>query len=159
MLAGRYSVATPRAPARAARRGEANRARRPTLGRHAPLAGATPGWKQLIVDAQSEDAVRFETWGAIMAVAPGGYDVVPRVLRTDFVREWQGRPDEARDNAERLREEIMASMPQKRPEQVTPFTGQTAGLIDDVLPVAEIVRAIVADTEAALEQAAALRRD
>jgi hypothetical protein len=38
-----------------------------------------------------------------------------------------------------------------------PFTGQTEGLIHDVLPAAEILRAMVAEAELALERANALR--
>jgi NAD(P)H-dependent flavin oxidoreductase YrpB (nitropropane dioxygenase family) len=34
------------------------------------------------------------------------------------------------------------------------FIGQDAGLIDSVLPAAEVVRRLVADAEAALERAA-----
>jgi enoyl-[acyl-carrier protein] reductase II len=63
-------------------------------------AGAEPEWNQLILDSESEDAVRFETGGATMPAAGGGYDVVPRVIRTDFVaggmagrRTRAGRPN------------------------------------------------------------------
>jgi enoyl-[acyl-carrier protein] reductase II len=87
---------------------------------------------------------------------PGsGYDVVPRVIRTDFVAEWEGRADEAGRQAERLRGEIMAAVEERRPHELTPFTGQTAGLIRDVLPAAEIVRAMVAGAEDALQRASA----
>jgi enoyl-[acyl-carrier protein] reductase II len=121
-------------------------------------AGADDAWKQLILESESEDAVRFETWGAIMP--PGsGYDVVPRVIRTDFVAEWEGQADEAGRQAERLRAEIMAAVQQRRPHQLTPFTGQTAGMIGELLPAAEIVRRMVAGAEDALERAGALRRD
>src|ERR671929_1940469 len=48
-------------------------------------AGADPTWKQRIVEIESEDTVRFEAWRTIMPPVPGGYDVVPRVIRTDFV--------------------------------------------------------------------------
>jgi enoyl-[acyl-carrier protein] reductase II len=121
-------------------------------------AGADHEWKQLILDSESEDAVRFETWGLIMPPS-SGYDVVPRVIRTDFVAEWEGRAEEAGMQAERLRGEIMAAVEQRRPHELTPFTGQTAGLIRDVLPAAEIVRAMVADAEDALERASAYRSD
>ena len=117
-------------------------------------AGADPEWKQLILDSESEDAVRFEAWGLIMPPS-SGYDVVPRVIRTDFVAEWEGRAEEAGRQAERLRGEIMAAVEQRRPHELTPFTGQTAGLIRDVRPAAEIVRAMVADAEDALERASA----
>jgi enoyl-[acyl-carrier protein] reductase II len=38
-----------------------------------------------------------------------------------------------------------------------PFTGQTAGIVHDILPAAEIVRAMVTEAEQALERASALR--
>ena len=48
-------------------------------------ASAADAWKQAIVRAESEDAVRFETWRAIMPpVRPGAYDAVPRVLATSL---------------------------------------------------------------------------
>jgi nitronate monooxygenase/enoyl-[acyl-carrier protein] reductase II len=51
----------------------------------------------------------------------------------------------------------MASIQQQRPHELTPFTGQTAGLINDVPPAADIVRSIIAEAEAAIETAAAQR--
>jgi enoyl-[acyl-carrier protein] reductase II len=121
-------------------------------------ASADAGWKQGIVAAESEDAVRFETWSAILPVAAGGYDVVPRVLRTGFVAEWSARPDEARRRADVLRAQVMASVREGRPHELTPFTGQTAGLVGDVRPAGEIVRAMVVDAGEALDRTAALRR-
>jgi enoyl-[acyl-carrier protein] reductase II len=113
-------------------------------------AGADRAWKRLIVEASSEDAVRFEAWGAIMPPPERGYDVVPRVIRTDFVAAWEHRAGAARAEAERLRAEIMASVQNGRGHELTPFTGQSAGLIDDVRPAAEIVAAMVAEAEDAL---------
>jgi enoyl-[acyl-carrier protein] reductase II len=121
-------------------------------------AGADAAWKRLILDAESEDAVRFEAWGAIMPSGGSGYDVVPRVIRTDFVAEWERRPDDAGREADRLRAEIMASVEQRRPHDLTPFSGQTAGLIRDVMPAAEIVRGMVAEAEDALKRAASRER-
>lgn len=115
-------------------------------------AGAHDSWKERIVGAQSEDCVRFEEWGAVFA--PRGYDVVPRVLRTTFVDEWHGRSDEAAAQSERLRREIMASVRDGRPDALTPFTGQTAGLIDEVLPAGEIVQLLAAGAVAALRRGA-----
>lgn len=120
-------------------------------------AGAEQGWKQRILEAKSEEAVRFETWSAIMPPAQGGYDVVPRVIRTDFVAEWERRREQAAAQAEPLREEIMGSVRQGRSHELTPFTGQTAGLIQKVLPAAEIVREMVNGAEQALQGAVALR--
>jgi len=115
-------------------------------------AAAHADWKRRILEVDSEEAVRFEAWSAIMPATGTGYDVVPRVIRTDFVAEWEERRD-AGEHADRLRAEIMASVQQGRAHELTPFTGQSAGLIDDVRPAADIVRAMVAEAEEALKSA------
>jgi enoyl-[acyl-carrier protein] reductase II len=120
-------------------------------------ASVDRAWKHLILETEAEDAVRFESWGAIMPPSSAGYDVVPRVIRTDFVAEWESRPEEAGREADRLRGEIMAAIQEQRPHEVTPFSGQTAGMIRDVLPAAEIVRGMVSEAEASLERAGAQR--
>ncbi len=122
-------------------------------------AGAPDAWKQRIVEIEAEDAVRFETWGAIMPPNPRSWNVVPRVIRTDFVTEWEGRAEEAGAEAERLRGEIMGSIQRGTPHELTPFTGQTAGLIRDVLPAGEIVRRMVAEAQEALTRVAEQRVD
>ena len=115
-------------------------------------ASTNESWKRLILEAESEQAVRFETWTAIMPPrAPGAYDVVPRVIRTDFVNEWESRPVDAAADAERLQGEIMGAVRGGRALEVLPFTGQSAGLIRDVRPAAKIVHSLVAEAERALE--------
>ena len=78
-------------------------------------------------------------------------------MRTPFVEEWQRRPEEARREAERLRAEIVSAVQQRRPDELVPFTGQTAGLIHDILPAAEIVRTMITEAEQALKRASTLR--
>jgi enoyl-[acyl-carrier protein] reductase II len=115
-------------------------------------ASTDDGWKQGIVEAESEETVRFDTWSAIMPPrAPGAYEVVPRVMRTDFVREWESRGDEAASEAERLRDEIMRAVREGRTHELVPFTGQSAGLVRDIEPAAAIVRDLVAGAERALD--------
>jgi enoyl-[acyl-carrier protein] reductase II len=121
-------------------------------------ASAAEGWKQAILAAESEDAVRFEVWRDIMPAASGtAYDVVPRVLRTPFVEEWSGRPEDAGREAARLRDEVMTALRQGRAHELVPFTGQTAGMVHDILPAGEIVRRIVADAELVLAKTRALQ--
>jgi enoyl-[acyl-carrier protein] reductase II len=116
-------------------------------------ASADDGWKRRIVAAESEQVVRFETWSAIMPPRqPGAYDVVPRVIRTDFVGEWESRPADAAAEAERLRDEIMEAIREGRAHELVPFTGQTAGLVRDVQPAAAIVRELAAGAEQALQR-------
>jgi enoyl-[acyl-carrier protein] reductase II len=119
-------------------------------------ASASEAWKQRILEIESEETVRFETWREILP-AGGGYGVVPRVIRTEFVTRWERQPDEAREQADQLGAEIMASVREGRQHEMTPFTGQTAGLIRELLPAAEIVRRLVSEAEEALAAAAALR--
>ena len=109
-------------------------------------------WKQRIIESDSEQVVRFETWNAIMAPRPpGAYDVVPRVIRTGFVDEWEARPGDAAAEADRLRAEIMGAVREGRTHEVVPFTGQTAGMITDVQPAAKIVNDMVAEAERVVE--------
>ena len=115
-------------------------------------AASDESWKSRILEIEADDTVRFESWSAIMPPAPaGGYDVVPRVIRTDFVREWESRPADAAAEAERLRTEIMEALREGRTHEIVAFTGQTAGLIRDVQPAAKIVKDLVAGAERALE--------
>jgi enoyl-[acyl-carrier protein] reductase II len=92
-----------------------------------------------------------------MPLPPSAYDVVPRALRTSFIEEWQHRRDDARREASRLRNELVAGIQQGRVYEYLPFTGQTAGMIQDILPAAEIVRRLVTEAEEALAQANSLR--
>jgi nitronate monooxygenase/enoyl-[acyl-carrier protein] reductase II len=117
-------------------------------------ASAPSAWKEAILAGESEDAVRFVTWQAIMPPArAGAYEVVPRVLVTPFVHAWQDRPQDATDQAEQLRGEIFRALREGRAHELVPFTGQTAGLVDDILPAAEIVRRLVAEAEQVLSGA------
>jgi enoyl-[acyl-carrier protein] reductase II len=115
-------------------------------------ASADEGWKRRIVESESEETVRFETWSAIMPPRPpGSYDVVPRVLRSRFVDEWATRASDAAAAAERLQAEVMGAVREGRTHDVVAFTGQTAGLIGDVRPAADIVNDLVKEAERALE--------
>jgi nitronate monooxygenase/enoyl-[acyl-carrier protein] reductase II len=75
---------------------------------------------------------------------------VPNVIRTSFVDTWLERPDEAGREAERLRTEIMTALRDGRVHELVPFTGQTAGLVHDIRPAAEIVQSIIAEAREAL---------
>lgn len=122
-------------------------------------ASADESWKRKILATESEDVVRFEVWKEIFPPASeGAYETVPRVLRTAFVEEWQRRPEEARREAERLRGELMTVVRERTPHELVPFTGQTAGMIHDVLPAGEIVRGMVSEAEEALREANRLLR-
>jgi enoyl-[acyl-carrier protein] reductase II len=108
-------------------------------------------WKQAIIAATSEDTMKAEVLNDISPL-PGaaGYNTVLRSLHTPFLDEWTARPEEVRQNAERLRGLVVASHQAGRPHETLLTAGQTAGGINRILPVAEIMRSLLAEAEAAL---------
>jgi|SRR4051794_1900119 enoyl-[acyl-carrier protein] reductase II len=120
-------------------------------------SGADPAWQERILAAESEDAIRFEAWHEAFPPGPSSYDVVPRVLGTEFVTRWAADREDARRRADALRTEVMGGIRTGRAHEVTPFTGQTAGLIADLRPAADIVRDMVSGAEEALARAVARR--
>lgn len=120
----------------------------------APIPDA---WKRAIIAARSEDAVKVSFWNEVMPQpGRGGYGTVPRALRTPFWEQWGPRPAEAAQRADEIRAELGAALSQGRFDEYVPFAGETAGLIREVLPVAEIVRRLVAETTETLAHASAL---
>ena len=116
-------------------------------------AQISPVWKQMIVDAAAEDAVRVEVLNDILPMPCNhGYGTVLRALRTRWIETWQERRDEARRDAERLRSEVLPFFTQGRLHELFPAAGQSAGLIRDILPAGEIVRRIAAEARQALER-------
>jgi nitronate monooxygenase/enoyl-[acyl-carrier protein] reductase II len=110
-------------------------------------------WKQAILEADSQDAVKALFVPHLVPASHGAYDVVPRVLRTPFVERWNRDVEGARLHAAELGQELFGAIRSGRAHEYVPFTGQTAGLIDEVLPAAEIVRRLVADAEDTLRRA------
>ncbi|MBI2855062.1 MAG: nitronate monooxygenase [Chloroflexi bacterium] len=106
-------------------------------------------WKQAIIAANSEDAIKVEVWNDIFPREATAYDTVPRALRTPFIEKWQKSREVAKQEAERLRADVIAAIQQGKMEEFIPWAGQTAGLVHEVLPAAQIVKRIVAEAEEA----------
>ena len=115
-------------------------------------------WKQAIIEARSEDALKAEVINDIIPV-PGavGYGTVGRTLRTPFLDEWAMKRDEARRNGAILWAEIGERLRRGQRRETLLWAGQTAGGVRDILTVAEIMRQLVDQTEAALARAAGLQ--
>jgi nitronate monooxygenase/enoyl-[acyl-carrier protein] reductase II len=97
-----------------------------------------------------------ELWNTLMPVpGRGGYGTVPRAVRTPFIDRWEGQA-EAGAHVEELRGELLAALPAGRFHEYMPFAGESAGLIDEILPAGEIVARLVAEAEAALARTTAL---
>src|SRR5947209_207106 len=111
-------------------------------------------WKQAIARAQSEDALKVDVLNDISPL-PGtaGYQTVLRSLPTAFLQEWSAKRDQARRERDRLRHQIVSTHQAGRQHETLLTAGQTAGGIKRILPVAEIMRQLVAETVAALGSA------
>jgi NAD(P)H-dependent flavin oxidoreductase YrpB (nitropropane dioxygenase family) len=82
-----------------------------------------------------------------------GFGTVLRSLRTPFLDEWNSKLGEPREQSDRLQTEMAAAVAAGRRSEFLLTAGQAAGDIDDVLPVAEIVRRLVAAAEETLHSA------
>jgi enoyl-[acyl-carrier protein] reductase II len=109
-------------------------------------------WKRRIVAADATDAVKVaNSERALPPYSRPGARVTPRSLSTPFVEQLRAHPEwiDPASIGPRLRAAVQAG----GGHEYLPFAGQSAGLIDEVLPAAEIVRRVVAEAEAALDAA------
>jgi enoyl-[acyl-carrier protein] reductase II len=114
-------------------------------------APAGDEWKQAIAGAKSEDAIKADVLNDITPL-PGtaGFGTVLRSLRTAFLDEWSAKREEARRDRDRLRNQIISTTQAGRQHECLLTAGQTAGGIKQILSVAEIMRRLMAEAEAAL---------
>jgi enoyl-[acyl-carrier protein] reductase II len=117
-------------------------------------APAPEEWKQAITAARSEDAIKVDVLNDISPL-PGteGFHTVPRSLPTAFLDEWSGKREEARRDCDRLRGQIVSTTRAGRQDECVLWAGQTAEGISEILSVGEIMRRLIAETEAALSRA------
>jgi enoyl-[acyl-carrier protein] reductase II len=118
--------------------------------------GIADDWKRRIVEADAVDAVNVPNSERVLPPynRPGAR-VEPRALRTPLIDQLLEHPEwiDPATFGPRIRDAVLAG----RGDEYLPFTGQSAGLIDEVLPAGEIVRRVVAEAEAALGAASAGR--
>jgi enoyl-[acyl-carrier protein] reductase II len=110
-------------------------------------------WKQAIIEAKSEDTMKAAVLNDISPL-PGtaGYNTVLRSLPTPFLDEWSAKREEAHRERDRLRGHIVSTHQAGRQHETLLTAGQTAGGITEILPVAEIMRCLIAEAEAALSR-------
>jgi enoyl-[acyl-carrier protein] reductase II len=113
-------------------------------------------WKRRIVAADALDAVKVANSARVMPPfnRPGG-PAEPRALATPLIDQLRDHPDWVDPAAmgARLREALLTGTG----HEYLPFTGQSAGLIDDVLPAAEIVERVMAEAGEVLSRGRAAR--
>ncbi len=103
-------------------------------------------WKRAIVEAGSELSVKMDGWAP--AKVTEEYQTSLRVLRTDFIDRWNQQADDGSEGAA-LRGEFKPDIVGR----LVPVAGESAGLINDILPAADIVRAIALEAEQVLKGA------
>ena len=120
-------------------------------------APISSGWKNAIVETAAEEWSQVDFINDINPV-PGvtGYGTRVRVRRTPFTDHWEQRRDEIRRDRHPVVAEITAATNDGTVHELLVVAGQSAGLIGDIAPVADIIHAIVADAEQALRDAGSL---
>ena len=114
-------------------------------------------WQEAILAAKSEEAIKADAFNALDP-NPGleGFGTVLRSLRTPFLDEWNTRFEEVAARREELLAQVGDLYESGRRHEVVLTAGQSAGAIQDILPVAEIVRRVVGEAEAVLRSAGSL---
>jgi nitronate monooxygenase/enoyl-[acyl-carrier protein] reductase II len=113
-----------------------------------------PSWKDRIVAASALDAVKVAHAERVMppfTLPQRGIPFAPRSLRTQLTDQLETSPEsiDPTEIGPRLLEAVKAG----GGHDLLPFAGQSAGLISDVLPAAEVVHRLVSEAEAALRSA------
>jgi nitronate monooxygenase/enoyl-[acyl-carrier protein] reductase II len=109
--------------------------------------GVADEWKRRVVEADALDAVKVANSQRVMPpFSPPGSRVEPRSLSTPLIEQLREHPEwiDPAVMGTRIRESVAAG----RGDEYLPFAGQSAGLIHEVLPAAEIVRRVIAEAEA-----------
>ena len=122
--------------------------------REAPVS---EDWKVAITEANSEHSIKADVLNDISPL-PGtaGFHTVLRSLHTPFLDEWSAKREDARLDSDRLRAQIISTHQAGRQHETLLTAGQTAGGINEILPVAEIMHQLIAEAEAALSRASSL---
>jgi enoyl-[acyl-carrier protein] reductase II len=114
-----------------------------------------PDWKRRIVEADAGDAVKIPSSERVMPPItldlPSQPAPAPRALRTRLIEQLERDP-ESIDPAV-VGPGLVADIRAGGGHDSVPFAGQSAALVHDVLPAAQIVARLVAETKAALARA------
>ena len=111
-------------------------------------------WKDRIVAASALDAVKVPHAERVMppfTMPQTGVPFAPRALRTALIDQLESDPASV-DPAE-VGPQLLAAVRAGEGHELLPFAGQSAQLIHDIAPAAELVARLVTDTAKALEHA------
>lgn len=112
-------------------------------------AQAHAATKQRIVEAGAADTVHTHVYDIT-----GGMDwpdeYAGRAIRNRYTERWHGREDELRRSLDQERPAVAAATRAGDTSLSVVYAGEASGLIDEVLPAAEIVRRLFNEAEAIL---------
>jgi enoyl-[acyl-carrier protein] reductase II len=102
----------------------------------------SPEWKRRVVEASALDAVKVPHSERVLPPynRPGS-PADPRALRTPLIERLGEAPESVDPTT--AGPELLAALREDRPHEYLPFAGQSAALVHDVRPAAEIVRELV----------------
>jgi len=110
-----------------------------------PEAPIPDAFKQEIVDSDGHDTLLTDVNDIAQDMHwPGAWS---RVSRNRFVERWQGRANELRRERTAVARGLAEARQQGDVEEAVLYTGQTSGLIDEILPAAVVVEEIVKEAE------------
>jgi len=117
-----------------------------------------PEWKQRLVTADAQDAVKVPHSERVMppfTLPQVGAPFAPRALRTDLVDQLERAPEDVDPSV--VGPALLRAVRSGGGHDLLPFTGQSTQLVHDVVPARELVARLVAEAERALDRAAAAR--
>jgi len=116
----------------------------------ASLEWGGPDWvRQKVTEASADDTLLTKVYD-LAGAAPFPPEISHRVLRNDFTDTWHGRDQEIIARRQELQDQIDAAALAGDTRIASVNAGGATGLIDRVEPAGDIVRRIVAETEAIL---------
>ena len=115
-------------------------------------------WKERIVAADATDAVKVRgserLLGPFTLELPPGPAPAPRALRTALIDQLESDPESV--DGKSIGPSLLADIRAGGGHDRLPFTGQSAGLVHDIAPAAEIMARLIEETETALRSAQAM---
>jgi enoyl-[acyl-carrier protein] reductase II len=104
-------------------------------------------WKQAILGADSQDAIKVEFWNDIFPPVGQAYHTVPRTLSSPFIDKWIPNLASVKREVNVLKGEISSAVEDGKLGELFPFAGQSAGQIHEILSAAEITHRLVTEAE------------
>ncbi|MGA9748813.1 MAG: nitronate monooxygenase, partial [Nocardioides sp.] len=115
-------------------------------------------WKERIVEAHARDAVKIPHAERVLPpfnLPQIGAPFAPRALRTPLSDALEADPEQV--DPQTVAPQLLAAIRAGGGHEDVPFTGQSAGLVHDIVPAALLVARLWRECQTALDTAAAQR--